>query len=361
MRVRLTDITVRNLKASPGAQALFWDASTKAFGVRCSQAGGKSYIIKHQNQFITLGKVGVISLAQARDKAKRLLAEKVLGISQHQALSLEDALTLFFANCENRVRPRTLEEYQRLLTRHFAPFFKRPLTGIQTAQLAAAVDSLTNTPTEQNHAFAAMRTFLRFCVRRGLLARSPLEGMPLPSRNKARDRVLSDEELAGVIKAARKMGHPFGTIVLLCICTGQRKGEIAALRPEWIDANERTITIPAAIAKNNRAHTFPYGTLTEQLVEQLPFKGINWDRRTEQLRELAAIPHFTLHDLRRTFATNLAALGVPIGVTEKLLNHISGSLGGIVGVYQRHTFMEEMRDAIARWDNKLQTLLSAST
>jgi hypothetical protein len=62
---------------------------------------------------------------------------------------------------------------------------------------------------------------------------------------------------------------------------------------------------------------------------------------------------FTHHDPRRTFATNLAALGIRLEVTEKLLNHVSGSLGGIVGIYQRHDFKEEMRAAIVNWERRL--------
>ena len=55
---------------------------------------------------------------------------------------------------------------------------------------------------------------------------------------------------------------------------------------------------------------------------------------------------YTLHDLRRTFASTMALLGVPIHVTEKLLNHVSGSHGGIVGVYQRYSYMDEMKEAV---------------
>jgi integrase len=71
------------------------------------------------------------------------------------------------------------------------------------------------------------------------------------------------------------------------------------------------------------------------------------------------VSDWTLHDLRRTFATNMAALGVRIEVTEKLLNHISGSFGGIVGVYQRHAYMDEMRTAVAAWEARLAHLLAA--
>ena len=72
----------------------------------------------------------------------------------------------------------------------------------------------------------------------------------------------------------------------------------------------------------------------------------------------AAIPHWTLHDLRRTFATNLAALQTPVHVTEKLLNQLSGTVSGVAAIYNRHTYMDEMREAIAKWEAQLSTLLS---
>ncbi len=64
--------------------------------------------------------------------------------------------------------------------------------------------------------------------------------------------------------------------------------------------------------------------------------------------ERSGVPDWRLHDLRRTSASGLAAIGVQLPVIERLLNHVSGSFGGIVGVYQRYDFMPEMRDAIRR-------------
>ena len=67
---------------------------------------------------------------------------------------------------------------------------------------------------------------------------------------------------------------------------------------------------------------------------------------------------WTLHDLRRTFATDLAALGTPIHVTEKLLNHVSGSVSGVAAIYNRHGYMDEMRAAIINWEKRLAEILT---
>ena len=72
---------------------------------------------------------------------------------------------------------------------------------------------------------------------------------------------------------------------------------------------------------------------------------------------MCPIEHWTLHDLRRTFSTNLAKLKVPRVVTEKLLNHVSGSFQGVAGVYDRYEYLDEMRDAISLWEGKLRQLI----
>ena len=160
-----------------------------------------------------------------------------------------------------------------------------------------------------------------------------------------------------VRQCATAYPFPFGAVVRLLILTGQRRGEIGLLRWHWIDEQKRVITLPAEFTKNRRSHTLPYGQMVADILAELPrtssyvfppahehLKGAGvtavngWSnlKRTFD-RLLDNMVPWTLHDLRRTFATNLAALGVRLEVTEKLLNHVSGSFGGIaVGIYQRH-------------------------
>jgi len=69
------------------------------------------------------------------------------------------------------------------------------------------------------------------------------------------------------------------------------------------------------------------------------------------------IPHWRIHDLRRTVASGMARLGVPLPVIEKVLSHTSGSFGGIAGVYQRHEFAEEKRNALEAWGKHVMVLV----
>ena len=76
-------------------------------------------------------------------------------------------------------------------------------------------------------------------------------------------------------------------------------------------------------------------------------------------KDLESVEHFTLHDLRRTLATGLQRLGIRIEVTEAVLNHIAGSRGGLVGVYQRHEFQDEKRHALEAWAAEVERITSA--
>lgn len=82
-----------------------------------------------------------------------------------------------------------------------------------------------------------------------------------------------------------------------------------------------------------------------------------WGKPKAELDQELGIAHWTLHDLRRTFSSNMAALGVPQVVVEKLLNHVSGGTQSpIAQVYNRHAYMDEMREAILQWETYLNTL-----
>lgn len=189
--------------------------------------------------------------------------------------------------------------------------------------------------------------------------------------------MLNDAELKLIYEQALIFRFPFGVIVRLLLLTGQRRSEIGLLRWEWIDDEKRTINLPADVTKNSRPHTLPYGPMVAEIFETIPrtdkyvfpaarehVKGkavrtINgWSNSKSAFEKLTPIAPWTLHDLRRTFATNLAALGTPIHVTEKLLNHVSGTTGGLVAVYQRHAYADEMRGAISAWEKRLSEIIA---
>jgi integrase len=368
MRAHLTELGVRALKPA-GKQVKVWDTTTPGFGVIVGKS--KSFFVMYgrKRAVKVLGRFPDTTLAGARAAAKKLLAHAPPPTA---SLTFKEALPSFLQIHGNNLRARTRYDYEKALTRHFLPSLEaRHLAEITTAQLTGIIDRLSSdTPSEANHAFMYARTFFRWAQKRRYIDRSPLDGLSLPNKSAARARVLTDDEVKSLWDATDEPTH-FNRIVRLLLLTGQRRGEIAALRKQWIC--DYVVTLPAEITKNGRAHSFPIASLSNSVISSAateneglifpslskkastPFNG--WSKSKSALDKKCLISGWTLHDLRRTFASNLAALGVRLEVIEKLLNHQSGSFAGVVGIYQRHGYMEEMRAAIELWETKLKMIL----
>jgi len=205
-------------------------------------------------------------------------------------------------------------------------------------------------------------TFFRWAHRKYYVDRNPMERMVSRYRYRPRTRVLSDEEIRHVWYATG--ADQFGIVVRLLVLTGQRVGEITSLATDMVRGD--VMTLPAWLTKNRREHTLPLGSMTARLMAQLslPERGAyrpksfdNYQRMKARLDKASGVSDWTLHDLRRTFASGLAAQGVALPVIERLLNHVSGSFAGIVGVYQHYNFMPEMRKAIMLWEGHIADLV----
>ena len=216
-------------------------------------------------------------------------------------------------------------------------------------------------PGTANKTLKSLKTFLRWCVGQAVLDRSPAEGVPLPMKEMARDRVLDDTELAKVLVAARMIGGPYGRIVELLALTGQRREEVAGLCWDELDLGQRIWTIPKARTKNAKAHlvhlssqaltilkrTNRKGPLVFTLLGTKPFQDFTHAKR--RLDQLSGVTGWRLHDLRRTCVSGMARLGIAPHVADKILNHQVGTISGVAAVYQRHEFLSERRRALDLW------------
>jgi integrase len=238
---------------------------------------------------------------------------------------------------------------------------------------------LNDRPGEKEHAHRIGKTFFRWCVRQHLIDRSPMEKMATPLLGASRDRVLTDDELTAVYRTSYKGRTPFHRLVTLLVLLGLRRTEAANLRWSFFDEATRTLNIPSTLTKNKRTLVIPYGATVSTVVKNTPrfsdtysfpaardhVKGkpvtvmTGFSKRKLDFDKECAVSGWRLHDLRRTFATGLQKLGIRLEVTEALLNHVSGTRAGIVGVYQRHDWLPEMREALQLWESKLTQLLDA--
>ena len=129
------------------------------------------------------------------------------------------------------------------------------------------------TPIAANKLLKVVKAFLNWCVGRAVIDSSPAEGVPLPGKEVARDRVLTDDELAYVLVAARKMGGAHGGIVEMLALTGQRREEVARMVWDEIDLGNRTWMLPGLRTKNAKPHIVQLSEPCIELIERAPRLG----------------------------------------------------------------------------------------
>jgi integrase len=377
-RIRLTKSAIDALPTSQSDE-VYWDAGCPGFGVKVTPKGRKVFIVLYRTggagsrlRKYTIGPYGRVTLHQARVAAQKVFAAKLEGrdpAAEKRAARrrivadrVEDVLETFIA--QRLSQNRSGDEIARLLRREVGkPWSGRSIHEISKRDVVEVVTAIEQrgAPVAANKALKAIKTFLRWCVGRAVLDQSPAEGVPLPSKEVARDRVLDDSELAQVILAARKIGGPYGGIVELLALTGQRREEVAGLQWEELNLAQRVWTLPKSRTKNEKAHVIH---LSEQSMAVLT--GADWpapymfsllgtkpfqefSRAKRRLDELSGVTGWRLHDLRRSCVSGMARLGIAPHIADKILNHQAGIISGVAAVYQRHDFLAERRTVVEKW------------
>ena len=362
MKAHLTEISVRALKPLAGKQLRVWDASTPGFGVLIN-GHSKSWIVMYgdNRKLKVLGRYPTLALSEARKAAKKILLAPPVDAPKPSRPFVE-VRDQFLETHGAKLRPLSRYQLSRMLRRHFN--WKKPLDKITHDDVAIVIEGIKR-KSEAAHALTNIRTFFNWCVPR-FIPHSPCEGIKTPRAYVPRSRFLSDDELKKVWKAADNMGYQFGKLCQLLITTGQRRNQISSLRWSWIDQLDKSIRFPADVMKGAREHWLPYSDLTAAILASLPRMGdllfparghdkpaTNQGKIKQTLDELSAVSSYTIHDLRRTTAVGLQKCGISVELIETILSHRSGIFGGIVGVYQRHGFQDEMRTAVDKWEDHL--------
>lgn len=330
--MHLTDISIRQIAFTENGQRRVWDDQTPGFGLVVGKRT-KTFIVMfgRERTLKTLGRYPSVSLKDARSAAKRLLAAPT---SSKASLTLLKAREAYLSECETKNRDRTVAEYRRYL---------RILDG-KTFATATRQALRTDSP----HALVALKVFFNWCVRNEYADRNPLSG-ERATYGHARSRVLTHDELKAVWAYE---APPFSDIVKLLILMGQRRSETAAIEDAWI--TDDLITFPPEITKNKREHVLPFGETAGAYLPPEPFNG--WSKAKARIDKHVKIAPWMLHDLRRTFSTIHAEIGTPVHVTERLLNHVSGTISGVAAIYNRHSYVAEMRQAVRTYEAHIAIL-----
>jgi integrase len=368
--MKLTLNRIGSLKCPPGKRdVLVFDDEQRGLGVRVTAGGGKTYLAQYSCQGhkrrIPLGSCSGVSLAKARDAVRAIMGDVAKGIdpaTERKKAKAHGALTLSAMLSDWQVlhlagkRPSYAAEAVRALRKAFSHYLDLPAAELDRTTVVKALGAMSRqgSPAMAAQTGAYGKVAYGWAVKRGALSANPFINLPVAPTVK-RDRVLSDDELAAIWRATDGVG-PFNGIVRLLILTGQRREEVAGMAWAELSGDLSTWIIPGRRTKNGATHIVPLSAPAQDLLRSAPRLGElvlgpfnSWARTKAALDAMSGVTNWRLHDLRRTTATGLQRLGARLEVTEQVLNHVSGSRAGIVGIYQRHDFASEKRAALEAW------------
>lgn len=421
-RCKLTKSMIDSVSSRQSGDLYIWDFGSGAisgFGLKVTPKGSKIFCFQYRgpnarhDRRYRIGKYGDWTVDQARQRARRLRQMVDVGIDpfEHEKAIAEtveresrEAADREFSSvadqwlAEYRSEPRTkgtrrgqlrsentLRMVRPAIRRMKEEFGDRRIDEIDDLAIEKAIKSIPprQLATRRNF-FSTARILWKWAHRRRLVSEDPFARLEAPAAPPARDRVLTDDELAVVWRATRKLEYPWGPFYRLLVLTGQRLTEVAAmtwseldrLATMWcIEANRTKNGLPNLVPLSKAAGTeldaispyssWPSSGLVFSTNGTSPVAGFSSAKRQldsaidQIVLEEGSRPllSWRVHDLRRTMATGFQRLGVRIEVTESALNHTSGSRSGIAGVYQRYDFASEKREAFDAWGGHVQSLV----
>lgn len=343
-------------------------------------------------------------LKEGVDPATKKQTEKA---EEREASTVEELINLYIEKHAMKNK-RSWKEDKRILEKEIpSRWMKRKAKEITKREIISILDGIVDrgSPIAANRTFSCLRKMFKFARKRGVIDSSPCDDIGAPSKENRRDRVLSVNEIRILCNNLRgitiypdnkldiKMNHSTILAILLQLATMQRKGEVVSMRWDEIDFDTRWWTIPASKAKNGIAHrvylsdhtfallqeakednqqtykykldclkktkrrssaekmevaerykrannwVFPSWTTGSHLDPSAPSKAL---RRSTFEKEL---DHHHCHDLRRTSASHMTAMGIARLVAQKILNHVDSS---VTAVYDRHSYDAEKKRARIR-------------
>lgn len=331
----LTDLQIQRLPTPPKGQKTHFDTAVKGFGVRVSTGGTKSFVVIYgtARRRKTLGRYPDMSLKEARRAAQAVLDDQT---PRNRPLNLSEARTAFLRECQDRLRPKTYAQYVRYLNR---------VDVVEVSDVTTNKVDLTHVQT-----VATWKAFFNWCIRNEIVDRNPFRF--IEAKNGTRERVLKDDEIKAIWAHT---AQPFSDILKLLLLTGQRRSQWGAFDPKWID--EDTIVFPPDQMKGKQSHTIPITPLVHSLLPSEPFNYTSWSKAKKRIDKETGITDWVIHDLRRTAATKMIELEISVPTVEAILAHRSGTISGVAAIYIRHSFLREMRVALAKYETHISELV----
>jgi integrase len=403
-RATLTAASVERLKPPVSGQIEYYDRRLPSFGLRVSYHGTRSWFVMTRLDGklirVTLGKHPALSLAAAREEARRALDLAAVGTdprlvrAQAKQERQEERRNTFSVCAEEflqkhagrRLRPSTQREYRRILTGFDTrPWRDRPIAKIAKRDILDVVEAIDGrgSPGAAKRALVYLRKFFNWCAERDIITAIPTDRIRPPHPEVKRDRILSEDELRDLLRALDADRGIFAPLLRVLLLTGQRRAEVAGMR--WselrdLEDDQTLWEIPGSRTKNKQSHLVPLVPAVRDILIALPRTGDlvftttgetavsgfgkvkaridAWMTQERAERGLDAIPPWTLHDLRRTMVTVMnEELSVAPHVVEAVVNHMSGlAKAGVAGVHNRALYLNDRRCALEMWSDYVQGL-----
>jgi integrase len=400
---KFSDRYLAGLKLEAGRKdRLVFDSECRGLGVRVTPKA-RAFIVQWTDPATKrkvrepIGVWGSITIEQARAAARARLGDVAKGINPREArlrvkrdaereraemaLSFDALVEEWAALHLIHRRERYRTEAIRAIRHAFPDLLKLPAARITRVDAVNALDKLVRAGRSAmaGRTLAYARAAFQWAQKRGKVPHNPFLGLPIVTASKARERVLSDGELAEVWSAVDALGYPFGPFFKLAILTLQRRAEVAGTRWSEISDDLGVWTVPGSRMKNGRPHDvhlseaaretlrlipridgcdFVFSTTGRTPVSGISKAKVTLDAAIIKARRDAAekaerkptpLVPWRIHDLRRSGVSTLARLGFDSIVVDKILAHAPAKLLGVAAVYQRHDFARERAAALDAW------------
>jgi len=396
---KLVEGYVNKLQVPAGKRDVqVFDDTLPGFGIRKFESGKASYFVKFnvgtQQRRLTLGVVVPGNLAEMRRKASSVLSKARLGqdaVAEKRTAAgkrqgaLGELIAKYLGERRSKLRPRYYAELKRQLEKDWRSLHPKPLEDISRQDVIGVIDQIATGqgPTAADRGRVALGGFFGWAIERGFRETNPTLHISPRAETGSRERVLTEAELVEVWQACQD--DDYGNIAKLLILTGQRRAEIGDLGWSEIDSGKRQIELPASRVKNGRPHLVPLSDQALEILESIErgdrelvfgrgsggFSGwskakAELDERIAEARKTAGITKpmapWVLHDLRRSFVTHLNENKIaPPHVIEAIVNHVSGHLAGVAGIYNKARYLEERRTAMQSWAAHLLAVTRCSS
>lgn len=408
--MQFTDRYLKSLKGEDKPKDI---REGRGFGLRVFPSGEKTFFFRYhfegKKRYMNLGRYPHISLKDAREchaNAVKLLEKGIDPIqakedeaAQRRQMPTIQELYEEYMNRHSRPnkKERTWKEDERNFKKDILPYWKsRKADSITRRDVTILLDRILDRGAlvAANNTFERVRQLFNFAVERGTLEHTPCYKMKAPTPKIPRDRHLSEAEIKSFWKNLESAGmtDEIRRALKLILLTGQRPGEVIGLSSQEI--NDRWWTIPAERSKNGKPHTIYLTDLAIELIGEKqgfifesprPLKPVEengvpkpkpMDENAlaravrnncpnnieapseEQVKNKLGVDFFRPHDLRRTCATNLAALGFTDEIIDAVLNHVKK---GVIRTYNLHRYDREKQLALEAWEQKLKGIVTGKS